>query len=159
MAAKTNAVRLLEAQNVSFELLEYAVDESDLSAETVAAKVGFPAEQVFKTLVARGGSGEIYFAVIPGNAHLDLKAFAAATGERKVETVSLKEVEPLTGYIRGGVTAMGAKKSYPVYLDELAQLFDRICVSGGRRGLQVVLAPADYQRATRADYAAISRFD
>ncbi|GAB4359069.1 MAG: Cys-tRNA(Pro) deacylase [Bryobacter sp.] len=158
MAAKTNAVRLLEAQNISFELREYEVDENDLSAETVAAKIGYPPEQVFKTLLVRGDSGELYFAVLPGNAQLDLKAFAQAAGERKAETVGLKELEPLTGYIRGGVTAMGARKAYPVFLDEWAQLFEKISVSGGRRGLQVLLSPADYARATGAVIASFARF-
>jgi Cys-tRNA(Pro)/Cys-tRNA(Cys) deacylase len=158
MAAKTNAVRLLEARGVSFSLREYEWDDEDLSAETVAAKVGLPPEQVFKTLALRGTSGECLFAVIPGNAELDLKAAAQAAGERKVETVAVKELEPLTGYIRGGVTALGAKKAFPVYVDELAQLFEVISVSGGRRGLQVFLAPGDYVGATGARYAALSRF-
>lgn len=158
MAAKTNAVRLLEAAGIGFELREYEWDESDLSAETVAAKVGLPAEQVFKTLVVRGDSGGVYMAVIPGNAELDLKAMAKAVAERKVDTVAVKELESLTGYIRGGVTAMGAKKEYPVVLDELAQLFDIISVSAGRRGLQILLAPESYVRATGARYAGVSRF-
>lgn len=158
MAAKTNAVRLLEAAGIGFELREYEWDESDLSAETVAAKVGLPAEQVFKTLVVRGDSGGVYMAVIPGNAELDLKAMAKAVAERKVDTVAVKELESLTGYIRGGVTAMGAKKEYPVVLDELAQLFDIISVSAGRRGLQILLAPESYVLATGARYAGVSRF-
>lgn len=158
MAAKTNAVRLLEAQGIDFTLREYEWDENDLSAETVAAKVGLPAEQVFKTLVVRGDSGGIYMAVIPGNAELDLKAMAKAVEERKVETVAVKELEALTGYIRGGVTAMGAKKEYPVVLDELAQLFDTISVSAGRRGLQILLSPASYVQASGAKYAEVSRF-
>ncbi len=158
MAAKTNAVRLLEAAGIGFELREYAWDETDLSAETVAAKVGLPPEQVFKTLVVRGDSGEVYMAVIPGNAELDLKAMAKTVEERKVDTVAVKELEALTGYVRGGVTAMGAKREFPVVLDELAQLFDIISVSAGRRGLQILLAPENYVRATGARYAGVSRF-
>lgn len=158
MAAKTNAVRLLEAAGIGFELREYEWDEEDLSAETVAAKVGLPAEQVFKTLVVRADSGAVYMAVIPGNAELDLKAMAKAVGERKVDTVAVKELEALTGYIRGGVTAMGAKKDFPVVLDELAQLFDTISVSAGRRGLQIFLSPENYVKATGANYAGVSRF-
>jgi Cys-tRNA(Pro)/Cys-tRNA(Cys) deacylase len=158
MAAKTNAVRLLEAQNIPFTLHEYEWDETDLSAETVANKVGLPAEQVFKTLVARGDSGEVFLAVIPGNTELDLKALAKAAGERKVDTVPVKELETLTGYIRGGVTALAAKRDFPVYLDELAQLFEVISVSAGRRGLQIFLHPADYAKATKASFAALSRF-
>ncbi len=157
-AAKTNAVRLLEAQGVRFTLHEYEWSEDDLRAETVAAKVGLPAEQVFKTLVIRGDSGEIYCAVIPGNAELDLKAAAKAMGERKIEPVAVKELEALTGYIRGGVTALAAKRDFPVYLDELAQLFEVISISAGRRGLQIFLAPEDYARATQANYAPLSRF-
>jgi Cys-tRNA(Pro)/Cys-tRNA(Cys) deacylase len=148
----------LEAAGIGFELREYEWDENDLSAETVAAKVGLPAEQVFKTLVVRGDSGGVYMAVIPGNAELDLKAMAKAVEERKVDTVAVKELESLTGYIRGGVTAMGAKKEYPVVLDELAQLFDIISVSAGRRGLQILLAPESYVGATGARYAGVSRF-
>jgi Cys-tRNA(Pro)/Cys-tRNA(Cys) deacylase len=156
-AAKTNAVRLLEALGIEFELREYEVDPEDLSAETVAAKIGFPIEQTFKTLVARGDQTGVMMAVIPGNAALDLKALAKASGDRRVETVPLKEVEPLTGYVRGGVTALGAKKQYRVVLDEFAQLYDRISVSAGRRGLQVLVAPEDYARAVGARYAPIAK--
>ena len=156
-SAKTNAVRLLERAGVPHERIEYAVDPDDLAAESVAAKVGLPAERVFKTLVARGDRHGVCFAVIPGDAALDLKALARATGDRKVETVALKEVQPLTGYVRGGVTALGAKKDYPVFLDEAATLFDRITVSAGRRGCQVLIAPGDYARATRATVAPIAR--
>jgi Cys-tRNA(Pro)/Cys-tRNA(Cys) deacylase len=115
---KTNAVRLLEEMGVRHELRAYDVDPDDLSAETVAAKVGLPAAQVFKTLVARGDRHGVCFAVVPGDCRLDLKALARLTGDRKAETVPLKEVQPLTGYIRGGVTVLGAKKAYPVYVDE-----------------------------------------
>jgi Cys-tRNA(Pro)/Cys-tRNA(Cys) deacylase len=156
-AAKTNAVRLLEALGIEFELREYEVDPEDLSAETVAAKIGFPIEQTFKTLVARGDRTGVMMAVIPGDAALDLKALAKASGDRKVDTVALKEVEPLTGYIRGGVTALGAKKQYPVFVDEFAQLYERISVSAGRRGLQALVAPGDYARAVGAQYAPIAK--
>jgi Cys-tRNA(Pro)/Cys-tRNA(Cys) deacylase len=155
--AKTNAVRLLESLGIEFEIREYEVDPDDLTAESVADKIGFPAGQTFKTLVARGDSTGILFAVIPGNAALDLKALAKAAGDRKTETVPLKEVEPLTGYIRGGVTVLGAKKTYPVFIDEYAELHPLISVSAGRRGLQVVLSPADYIRATNAIPAPIAR--
>ena len=116
--AKTNAVRLLERLGIPFELREYDVDPDDLAAETVARKVGLPPEQVFKTLVARGDKHGVCLAVVTGNCELDLKALARASGDRKIETVPLKEVEPLTGYVRGGVTALACKKAYPVYLDE-----------------------------------------
>lgn len=154
---KTNACRILDGLAIAYELRDYPVDESDLSAETVAAKVGFPPEQVWKTLVVRGDRNGVAFAVLPGDQELDLKALARLTGDRKVDTVPLKEVQPLTGYIRGGVTALGAKKAYPVFCDETLELFDRICVSAGVRGTQIVLAPADYLRATGAKLGPIAR--
>ena len=155
MPQKTNAVRLLDQLNISYQLREYEVDPEDLAAETVAAKIGMPAEQVFKTLVARGDRSGIVMAVIPGDAELDLKALAAATGNRKIQLVPVKELQGLTGYIRGGVTALAGKKEYPVYADETIELFDVISVSAGVRGLQILLAPADYLRATKATVAAL----
>lgn len=155
--AKTNAVRLLERRGVSFELREYEVDPDDMSAETVARKVGLPPEQVFKTLVARGDKQGVCLAVVPGNCELDLKALARTTGDKKIDTVPLKDVEPLTGYIRGGVTALACKKPYPVYLDETAQLFDVISISAGMRGLQILIAPDDYIRAVDAEVAPIAK--
>ena len=154
---KTNAVRLLDRLGVRYELREYEVDPEDLAAETVARKVGLPPEQVFKTLVARGDKHGVCLAVVPGNCELDLKALAKATGDKKIDTVPLKEVEPLTGYIRGGVTALACKKPHPVYLDETAQLFDVISISAGMRGLQVLLAPDDYIRVTNARVVPIAR--
>ena len=142
MAHKTNAVRLLDRMRISYELREYAVDPEDLAAETVAAKIGLPAEQVFKTLVARGDRNGICMAVIPGNAELDLKALAQATGDRSIQLVPVKELQSLTGYIRGGVTALAAKKEYPVYVDETIELFGIISISAGVRGMQILLAPA-----------------
>ena len=128
--AKTNACRILDGLGIKYELREYAVDPDDLAAESVAAKIGFPPEQVFKTLCVRG--------------------------DRKTEMVALKEVQPLTGYIRGGVTALGAKKDYPVIADETIVLWDVISISAGQRGLQIILAPDDYVRATAATLAEIS---
>jgi Cys-tRNA(Pro)/Cys-tRNA(Cys) deacylase len=157
MTGKTNAVRVLEGLQISYELREYEVDPEDLAAETVAAKIGMPVEQVFKTLVAEGDRAGVCLAVIPGNYLLDLKALAKQTGDRKVDTVALKDVQPLTGYIRGGVTALACKKEYPVYVDEVAQLFDVISVSAGMRGLQILLRPDDYLRAVKGVYAEISR--
>ncbi len=155
--AKTNAVRLLEHLGVRYELRDYEVDPDDLAAEAVARKVGLPSEQVFKTLVARGDKHGVCLAVVPGNCELDLKALARATGDKKIETVPLKEVEPLTGYIRGGVTAMACKKPYPVFIDETAQLLDVISISAGQRGLQIILAPDDYIRVVEAEVAPIAR--
>lgn len=156
-APKTNAVRQLERLGIPHELRPYEVDPDDLAAESVARKIGLPPEQVFKTLVARGDKHGVCLAVVPGDAELDPKALARATGDRKVDTVPLKDVQPLTGYIRGGVTALACKKDYPVYLDETAWLFDRISVSAGTRGLQILIAPDDYARATGAKPFALSR--
>jgi len=154
---KTNAARLLDTLGIRYELRAYEVDPEDLSAETVAAKVGLPAEQVFKTLVARGDRTGVLLAVVPGDAELDLKALARLSGDRKVDTVPLKELQPLTGYIRGGVTALGGKKEYPVFVDETLELFDVVAVSAGVRGTQLVLAPADYLRVTQGKVGPISR--
>jgi Cys-tRNA(Pro)/Cys-tRNA(Cys) deacylase len=147
---KTNGARYLESLSIPFELREYEVDPEDLSAITVAKKIGMPPEQVFKTLLTTGGPGSYVFAVIPGDAELDFKKLARAAGMRKAEMVSLKDVQPLTGYIRGGVTIFGAKKNFPVYVDETVVLFDRISVSAGTRGTQLILSPEDYLRAAEA---------
>lgn len=154
---KTNAARLLDSLGITYEVREYEVDPDDLTAESVASKVGLPAEQVFKTLVARGERHGVCFAVVPGDQQLDLKALAQLSGDKKIETVSLKEVQPLTGYIRGGVTALAAKKSYPVFADETIELFDVISISSGQRGAQLILAPSDYLRATNAKVGAIAK--
>jgi Cys-tRNA(Pro)/Cys-tRNA(Cys) deacylase len=154
---KTNAARLLDSLGITYEVRQYEVDENDLTAESVARKVGLPPEQVFKTLVARGERIGICFALVPGDQQLDLKALAQLAGDKKVETVALKEVQPLTGYIRGGVTALAARKSYPVYADETIELFDVISVSAGVRGAQLILPPEGYLRATRARVGAIAK--
>jgi Cys-tRNA(Pro)/Cys-tRNA(Cys) deacylase len=154
---KTNAVRALDNLGIRYELRDYEVDEADLTAETVARKVGLPSEQVFKTLVCKGDRNGVCLAVVPGDSELDLKALARLTGDRKVETAPLKEVQPLTGYIRGGVTALACKKDYAVFLDETADLFDVISISAGVRGTQVFLSPADYVRATKATLGAIAK--
>lgn len=154
---KTNAARLLDAMNVPYEIREYEVDPDDLAAESVARKVGLPPEQVFKTLVARGDKHGVCFAVVPGDQQLDLKALAQLTGDKKIETVPLREVQPLTGYIRGGVTALAARKSYPVFADETIELFDVISISAGMRGAQILLSPADYIRATGAQTGPLAR--
>lgn len=147
---KTNAARILDRLKISYELREYEVDLEDLTAETVARKVGLPVTQVYKTLVARGDHNGVCLAVVPGDTQLDLKALARLSGDRKIEVVALKEVQPLTGYIRGGVTAFGGKKDYPVYLDERALGFDVISVSAGVRGTQIFLSPSDYAAVTKA---------
>jgi Cys-tRNA(Pro)/Cys-tRNA(Cys) deacylase len=154
---KTNAARLLDSLGIQYTLKEYEVDPEDLSAVTVARKIGLPAEQVFKTLLTTSGSGDYFFAVIPGDAELDFKRLAKAAGVRKTEMVSLKDVQPLTGYIRGGVTVFGAKKPYPAFVDETVELFDIISVSAGVRGVQILLTPEDYLRASEAVVAPLTK--
>ncbi len=154
---KTNAARLLDSLGIPYELRDYEVDPDDLAAESVARKIGLPPEQVFKTLVARGDRTGVLLAVVPGDAELDLKALARASGDRKAEVVALKEVQPLTGYVRGGVTALAGKKDYPVFVDETIELFDVVSVSAGVRGTQLLLAPADYLRAVRGRVGAIAK--
>jgi Cys-tRNA(Pro)/Cys-tRNA(Cys) deacylase len=154
---KTNAARLLDSLGFSYELREYEVDPEALDAESVARKIGLPPEQVFKTLVARGDRNGVCLAVVPANSELDEKALAKLTGDRKTELVPLREVQPLTGYIRGGVTALAGKRNYPVFVDETMELFDLISVSAGVRGTQILLAPADYLAAVHGVAGAIAR--
>jgi Cys-tRNA(Pro)/Cys-tRNA(Cys) deacylase len=156
VAQKTNAVRLLDQMGIRYHLREYHVDPEDLTAESVAAKIGLPPEQVFKTLVARGDRNGVCMAVIPGDTELDLKALAAASGDRKIQLIPMKDLQALTGYIRGGVTALAAKKDYPVYVDETLQLFDTVSISAGIRGMQILIAPADYLKITKATVAALA---
>jgi len=151
--AKTNAARLLDGLNIAYELRGYELDPDDLTAISVARKIGLPPEQVFKTLLSQTSTGEHLFAVIPGDAELDLKKLAYAADAKKAELASLKDVEPLTGYIRGGVTVMAARKPFPAYADETIELHDVISVSAGQRGLQLLLSPADYLRAANARLA------
>ena len=155
--AKTNAARLLDTLGIPYELRPYEVDPDDLTAISVARKIGLPPQQVFKTLLAHTNTGDHLFAVIPGDAELDLKKLAHAAGAKKAELASLKEVEPLTGYIRGGVTVMGAKKPFPAFADETIQLFDQISISAGQRGLQLLLAPSNYLRAAAATLADLTK--
>lgn len=154
---KTNACRTLDALGIPYELRSYDFDESDLSAETVARKVGLPPEQVFKTLCVRAEDHTVLLAVLPGDQSLDLKALARVAGKKAVEPVALKELMALTGYIRGGVTALACKRPYPVFVDESAQLFDLISISAGQRGLQIFIAPGRYLEAIEGRYAAIAR--
>jgi Cys-tRNA(Pro)/Cys-tRNA(Cys) deacylase len=155
---KTNAARILDRAGIVYELREYAVDETDLSAPRVAAAIGLPADRVFKTLVARGDRSGVVLAVIPASAELDLKGLAAASGNKSIDMVPLKEVVILTGYIRGGVSPIGTRKPYPVFVDETAELWDQIAVSAGRRGCQLLLAPAALVRVTEAKVCAIAAF-
>jgi len=155
--SKTNACRILDALGIHYEMRDYEVDPEDLAAETVAAKIGMPPEQVFKTLAVRGDRNGVCVAMIPGNYELDFKALAQLTGDRKIEMVPLKDVQNVTGYIRGGVTALGMKKDYPVFVDETMQLWDAVSVSAGQRGTQIILAPDEYLKATSGTYGEISR--
>lgn len=154
---KTNAARLLDTLGIRYEIREYEVDPEDLTAISVARKINLPPEQVFKTLLTHMSDGEHVFAVVPGDSELDLKKLAAAAGARKAELASLKEVEPLTGYIRGGVTVLAAKKPFPAFADETIELFDVISVSSGQRGMQLIVSPADYLHATEATLADLTR--
>lgn len=154
---KTNATRLLDKLGIAYTLHEYAVDPDDLSATKVAAQVGLPARQVFKTLVAKGDAQDIVMAVVPGDLEVDLKALARVSGHRKMELVPVSLLQQLTGYIRGGVTALAGKKNYPVFLDESALQHPVISISAGIRGTQIFLAPQDYVKATSATLGIISR--
>ena len=147
---KTNAARKLDELKVEYKIVEYPVDEEHLDAIHVAQEVGMPPAQVFKTLWVRGDKNGVMFAVIPGDGELDLKALAKVSGNKRAELVALKEVLPLTGYIRGGCSPLGAKKNYPVYMDASSNNWPEIAISAGQRGMQLVVAPADLQRATNA---------
>ncbi|MDA8442701.1 MAG: Cys-tRNA(Pro) deacylase [Peptococcaceae bacterium] len=157
MAQKTNAARMLDQAKITYELKEYPVDESDLSATSVAAKIGLPINQVYKTLVAKGDKTGVLLACIPGDMELDLKALAAVSGNKKVEVVPLKDVQPLTGYIRGGVSPVGTKKRYPVYIDEAIINLRQVSVSAGQRGCQMVVTPQDLILITLAKTGLIAR--
>jgi Cys-tRNA(Pro)/Cys-tRNA(Cys) deacylase len=157
MSLKTNAARILDQRKLPYELLEYTVDESDLSVLSVAQKVGLPIEQVYKTLVARGDKTGVIVACIQGDHELHLKALATLSGNKKVEVVSLKEVQPLTGYIRGGVSPLGMKKHYPVFIDSEINNHEQIAVSAGLRGLQLFLNPLDLIAVTKAQLGVISK--
>ena len=154
---KTNAARYLDSLKIDYKLVEYDVDESDLSAESVARKVNLPLEQVFKTLVARGDKTGVLMGCIPGNAELDLKAMATVSGNKNVEMVHLGEIQPLTGYIRGGVSPIGAKKRYPVFLDENAMRFSLISISAGVRGSQIFISPGDLIKALEMTVCRIAK--
>jgi len=144
---KTNAACYLDSLGIAYELRDYDLGEEEFSAIAVAEKMGMPPEQVFKTLLCATHEREHLFAIVPGNAELDFKKLAHAAGTRKAEMASIKDVQPLTGYIRGGVTVFGAKKAFPVFVDETLEFFDTISVSAGTRGTQLVLSPVDYLKA------------
>ena len=154
---KTNAVRIMESEGVKFELIEYDIDLDELSGEDAAAKTGIPMEQTFKTLCARGDKNGVLMACLPAGQELDFKKLAAASGNKSVELVHLKEVNGLTGYIRGGCSPVGTKKKYPTFIDETAILYDWITVNAGQRGLLFKLDPNDLIFVTEAVAADILR--
>ncbi|MTV47973.1 Cys-tRNA(Pro) deacylase [Heliobacillus mobilis] len=157
MTRKTNVARLLDQLKIPYELKEYTVDESDLSAGTVAEKIGYPIRRVYKTLVAKGDKTGVILACIPGDRELDLKSLATLSGNKKVEMAALKEVQPLTGYIRGGVSPLGTKKKYPLYVEGEIEQLDKVSISAGIRGCQIILSPADLIRAAEAQLGLISK--
>lgn len=148
--AKTNACRILDELGLSYETIDYDVDEDELGAEAVARKIDMPLEQVFKTLVVRGDRSGVLLVVVPGSIEVSLKKLASSTGNKRMELVDLKEVQPLTGYVRGGVSPLGTWKKYPVIIDEVAEAFERISISAGVRGTQILLRPEDLIAATGA---------
>ena len=151
---KTNAMRMLDQSNIPYETGEYEYDESDLSGDHVADYLGISKEEIFKTLVTRGNDNELYVFVVPVSGELDLKKAAAAAGVKKVEMIHVKEIFNLTGYLRGGCSPIGMKKQYPTFIDETAILFDKIYISGGKRGLQIIIDPqvlADFTGAKLVD--------
>ena len=150
---KTNVARLLDAAKVDYELIPYEVDESDLSAVHVAAQLGEDVERVFKTIVLHGEKSGYFVCVVPGEHEIDLKKAAKVSGNKKCELLPMKELLPVTGYIRGGCSPIGMKKHFPTYVHRSAEAFDYIYVSAGQRGLQVKLAPGDLLREARAEYA------
>ncbi|HZZ85277.1 MAG TPA: aminoacyl-tRNA deacylase [Anaeromyxobacteraceae bacterium] len=150
MSHKTNAARLLEKLGIPYQLRTYPPEPDDLSPDRLSRELSLPPEQIFKTLVVRGERLGVLFAVIPLAQRLDLKALARLAGDKGMDVVPLKEVLPLTGYVRGGVTALAAKKDYPVFVDETIELFDVVSVSAGAKGEQLFVAPADYLRAASA---------
>lgn len=154
---KTNAARLLDELGIEYELLHFDVDEADLSAERAADDVGMPYEQVYKTLVAKGDKTGIIEVCLPAGKELDFKALAAVSGNKSAALVPLKEVQPLTGYIRGGCSPIGGKKKYPVFIYEDATNHDRIAINAGDRGLLFVLSPQDLIRVTEATLGNIAK--
>lgn len=153
---KTNVARLLDKAKVSYELIPYEVDENDLAAQHVAEELGEDLHQVFKTIVLHGDRTGYLVCVLPGNCEVNLKKAAKVSGNKKVETIPMKELLPVTGYIRGGCSPIGMKKHFPTYFHTTALQFDHIYVSAGQRGLQIKIAPADLIRESRGEVADIA---
>ncbi len=153
---KTIAARILDQMKIIYELKDYEVNEDELDARIVASKIGWPAEQVFKTLVTLSSHGTVLMACVPATSELNLKALAQILGDKRVDLIPVKEIQQLTGYIRGGVSPLGTKKRYPLYLDDSALNYNKISISAGKRGLQLLIAPKDLQTATQAIVAKIA---
>ena len=153
--AKTNAMRLLDAAGVEYTAHSYQVGDGKLDGVTAAQRLGYPVEQVFKTLVTVGASGGFYVFVIPVAEELDLKKVAKASKDKKVEMIHMKELLPLTGYMRGGCSPIGMKKKFPTYIEETAQIFDKISISAGQRGVQVILNPEKLAKYVDAQFVAL----
>jgi Cys-tRNA(Pro)/Cys-tRNA(Cys) deacylase len=153
MAQKTNAIHMLDRMNIEYQLREYDVDESDLSAEHVAETLGIAAEQLYKTLVLYSQNDDVLVALIPGNASLDLKKIAKVSGYKNCRMLPLKDLLAVTGYIRGGCSPIGMKKQFPTYIEELATLENRLIISAGKRGLQLIINSSDLQKITQAEFA------
>ena len=154
---KTNAARLLDSAGIGYELIPYRVDEEDLSAVHVAQELGEDIRQVFKTLVLRGERTGLFVCVVPGESEVDLKKAARAAGDKKADLISMKELLPTTGYIRGGCSPIGMKKPLPTFIDRSCMVFPAIYISAGVRGLQIKIAPDDllaYTGATLSDLTA-----
>lgn len=155
--SKTNAMRLLDRAGIAYETRVYDVDESDLSAETVARKIGFDPERVFKSLITRGDRTGPLLAMAPAGSSVDPRLLAAASGNKRIDVVPLKDVLDLTGYVRGAVTPLALKKPYPIVIDETVDLWPVVSISSGQRGVQILIAPADLLRITSATLADIAR--
>jgi Cys-tRNA(Pro)/Cys-tRNA(Cys) deacylase len=149
---KTNAVRLLEQNNIKFELFQYEFNEDEIDAISVADKIKAPHDEVFKTLVVTGDRTGTGVFVIPGNAELNLKKAASVSGNKKIEMIKVKDLLTLTGYIRGGCSPIGMIKKYPTYMEESSQIFDKIYVSAGVRGMQIKISPLDLASLTNAEF-------
>ena len=150
--SKSNAIRILEAHDIPYDTVSYEVDENDLSGNRVANKIGTDAEKVFKTLVAKGDKNGINIFCVPVTAELNLKKAALASGNKKIEMIKVKDLFPVTGYIRGGCSPIGMRKNFPTYIEETIQLFDKIFVSAGTRGMQISISPMDLQKSTNATF-------
>jgi len=147
---KTNAARVLDRLKINYELIEYEVDENDLSAVHVAETAGIPVEKVYKTLVLQGDKNGIFVCIVPGGKEIDLKKAALASLNKKAAMIKMNDLEPLTGYIRGGCSPLGMKKNYPVYIDKSALNQPFIFISAGIRGMQIRIAPDDLISASKA---------